>query len=121
MNHPDINVIARDNLNDTTLHKIVKFQKLYSSDHWLNLMQQLLNHSFIRIHEKNIENKTPFDMIKDNMYKLNDKNYQHDASEEDILSCFIKMNHLLEEFLIKQRWQVYCYHVKVMDNIYMKS
>lgn len=81
----------------------------YDPEKRVNAVKKLLDHPCILINEKNINDKTPLDLIK--AYLDDVENIREDTRAEEV-QYGMKMIHLLEEYPIKKRWKAYCYHVE---------
>lgn len=97
---------VRDNTNETPLHKAASYQKE------IHAFEKLLEHPFININLKNNDNKTPLDWIQDKMNLLRITIPDGDESTISKLQLYGNIEKLFEEFVIKKRWNAYCYFLK---------
>lgn len=115
LQHPDVDVNAIDDSNETPLHKTLTSSYISDSSIYVRIIQKLLEHSFILIDQKNNDDKTPLDLMKDRVNRILENKNERTSLQNDEVSCFTKIIHLFDEFPIKKRWQAYCYHVKLID------
>lgn len=123
LEHPDIHVNARDNVDETPLHKVVRLPV----DHSVHVIQQLFDHSQISINTRNKHNKTPLELIDDNInqirlhlssscgkYDDNVMMIKKQQQRERQLQLFMEKKDLFEKFEYKKRWLVYQYCLSTM-------
>lgn len=118
--HPHIDVNATDRWNDTPLIKTLKYRDHCNSESYVNIVQQLLDHPLIIINQNNNNDDTK-NPIKIMQYRLDyfekHRNYYLHPLDEEAFQGYIKVMHLLKEFLIKRRYQSYCYHFKKITDV----
>lgn len=104
LQHPEVDVNAKDNSNETPLHTAVRLSLR------INAVEKLLNHPFIDINRKNNNNQTPFDLIQQNMKQLENSSWE---IEKQGLRQYENMEKMFEEFPVKRRWNAYCYFLNI--------
>lgn len=79
-----------------------------------NIVRKLLGHPCIVYDPKEDVNKTPLDLIKQQIEELKDSN-RHDKKQ--MISECIKIKNFLEDFPFKQRWQAFVYLLSNFEQI----
>lgn len=110
LQHPNINVNIRNCFNETPLYIAVKAQSL-------NVFRKLMNHPFILINETNNFGTTPLEFTNHNIRGLHGGSNSDDIVVAERLQSYIEMKTLLEEFLLKRRFQSYQYFLSTLEDL----
>lgn len=106
LNHPDINPNATNVFNQTPLHYAFSTNIAFYPSPSVNIVKQLLDHPFIFIDHKDNDNKTPFDLVQEEIILL-------EANSDDEISPnlqeWIATKELLKEFPIRRRYHAFCF------------
>jgi ankyrin repeat protein len=111
LKHPDVNPNASDRLNQAPLHKIfIGCNKTHTVPNFCDVVTKLLDHPVIVINPKNNDNKTPLDLIKNEIRRIEHHCYADSINierERNNLLEWKAAKELLEEFLSKRRLDAY--------------
>lgn len=98
LQHPDIDVNARDGYGITPLHRA-------SESVCVLLVKKLLDYPFILINEKKFDGKSPLDLAKENI----EQSRGSERGDRLKLPSWVEIIRLLEEYPVKRRWHEYQY------------
>jgi ankyrin repeat protein len=98
----DVNLTATDRNGNSALHLCCHKvdEQNYSHVKTISTLQQLLNQPTIRIHERNHDGNTAWDLIRIGLVENNRK---------ETKDLFREMATLLYDSIVQQRWNIFCF------------